>query len=99
MKDCYTTLDVYQASFLILKGFVPSFVTENEKVVFSFELSPQLLQALSAYNSGAIVKANELANTVKLLKSRVFAMKREFEERMEKEKRNDNNGQHSRNRA
>jgi hypothetical protein len=45
--------------------------------VFSFELSTQLINAISAYHSGEMVRASEFAHTVKMLKSRAFAMKRE----------------------
>jgi hypothetical protein len=80
-KEQYTTMDAYQTAFLSTRGFIPRLISEGTKIVFGFDLTDKLMTALSEYNGGELVRANEFVITIKLLKSRVFAMKRENEER------------------
>ncbi len=72
----YTTLDAYQAGFLVLKGFVPSLIEEGSKVVFSFTNSDELNRALDNYHSGETVEAFKFALSIKALKSRIFSLRR-----------------------
>lgn len=89
----HTTLDVYQAGFLTLEGFPPKLLKKNQKVVFSFELLEHLIKALSEYMGDELVRANDFANTIKLVKSRIFAVKRDYNGRMGKKTGNDNRKQ------
>lgn len=68
----YTIYDVYQAAFFILAGFTPTLLRERGEVIFCFEISEQLMQGLSAYNAGEVVRANEFASVIEQLKARVF---------------------------
>jgi hypothetical protein len=71
----FTSLDVYSAAYLKLQGFVPSFKNSNGKIVFVFDLTPDLVKALSSYESGDTVTAFEYSQTIKSLKSKIFEMK------------------------
>ena len=75
----YSTLDAYQAGFLKLSGFDPSLKiskANDHKIVFVFEASPELYDALGGYLNGATVSALVFANIIKTLKSQVLSMKR-----------------------
>ncbi len=75
-KEKFTTLDVYLSSFLALRGHVPKHVKEREKIVFCFEATDRLFQDISEYQAGASVDVSKFVATVKILKSRIFAMRR-----------------------
>lgn len=78
-EKVYTTLDAYQAGFLTLKGFIPKLIEQNNKVVFVFSQSDELLKALTDYNSGAFVNASRFSFTIKTLKSQIHSMRRNKE--------------------
>lgn len=65
----YTTLDAYQAGFLTLRSFVPKFIEQGNKVVFAFDASDSLYQAITEYNAGAMVEAERFALVIKNLES------------------------------
>ena len=75
----FPTHDIYQTAFLELSGFPSTLLMETQQVVFNFELSVQLVHAIAAYNAGMPVSAKAFARVIKLLKSRVEAIKREYE--------------------
>jgi hypothetical protein len=75
-EKVYTTLDAYQAGFLTLRGFTPQLVNQNDKIVFVFIESDELLQALADYNAGALVEASKFAFTIKPLKSQIHSLRR-----------------------
>ncbi len=72
----YTTLDAYQAGFLTLRRFHSKLIDQNGKIVFVFDLSDELLQALADYNTGAVVEASRFAFAIKTLKSQIHSMRR-----------------------
>jgi hypothetical protein len=79
-QSLYTTLDAYQAGYLCLKGFVPTFIEEGpRKIVFGFNESENLFREIQNYHDGARVEAIRLAVSVKTLKSKIFSMKMEKE--------------------
>jgi len=89
MDNTFTTLDAYLAGFLTLKGFVPDLIQEKaNKVVFAFDVSKELHQAINEYNSGASVEAARLAFAVKTLKSQIHSMRRNKEENYEEKTEN-----------
>jgi hypothetical protein len=71
----YTTLDSYQAGWLVLREHTPQLIEKNGKVVFVFLLTEILLKDLADYNSGATVEAVRFALIVEDLKSQVFLLK------------------------
>jgi hypothetical protein len=73
----FTTLDSYIAGYLTLQGFQPDLVDQGGKVVFVFESSDGLNQAIAAYHTGAKVQASVLASAVKSLKGQIHAVRRE----------------------
>lgn len=78
-SSIFSTLDAYLTGFLQLSGFDPSLKiskANDHKVVFVFESSPELYDALGAYHGGATVSALVFANIIKTLKSQVLSMKR-----------------------
>lgn len=77
MEKVYTTLDAYQAGFLILKGYIPELVDQNGKIVFVFKHSVSLLSQLVDYNAGALVEASRFAFAIKTLKSQIHSIRRE----------------------
>lgn len=76
-RRTYTTLDAYQAGFLLLRNHIPELIEQNQKIVFSFTLNDQLFKDLSDYANGAMVEASKLAFAVKSLKSRIHSMRRD----------------------
>jgi hypothetical protein len=76
MNNSFTTLDAYLAGYLSLKGFMPELIQQGPKVVFSFKDTPDLNQAISAYNAGEEVEAFRFVMSVKTLKSRIFSLRK-----------------------
>ena len=75
--NTFTTLDAYLAGFLSLQGFLPELIQEKtNKIVFAFDFSEKLHQAIIEYNSGACVEASRLALAVKTLKSQIHSMRK-----------------------
>ncbi len=75
----FTTLDSYLSGYLTIRGFIPKLIEQSEKVVFAFNSSDALYQAISEYNNGAIVPAYQLALSVKTLKSQIHSLRRNKE--------------------
>jgi hypothetical protein len=71
----YTTLDSYQAGYLLLKGHSPKLVNHRNKIVFSFSATEGLYQNLSDYNNGDLIEALKLVTAIKELKSKIFSLK------------------------
>ena len=71
----FTTLDAYLSGYLALKGFKPHLVFQpgKDKVVFSFQNTPELLEVISEYNQGGKVEALNFAVTIKALKSQIHS--------------------------
>lgn len=82
MNNVYTTLDSYQAGFLVIKGFRPSLRKSgaSQKIVYEFQASEDLYDTLAEYHNGAIVEALQFALSVKTLKSQIFSMRRSEDE-------------------
>jgi len=74
-EKVYTTPDSYAAGWLTLKGFIPKLIEQGDKVVFSFDASDELYNAISEYNSGALIEAVRFVLIVEDLKSQVFLLK------------------------
>lgn len=73
MEIIYTTLDAYQAGFLILKGFNYEIIWHEDKFVFAFSASNALYQAIAGYNSGAMVEAVSFALAAKNAESQILS--------------------------
>lgn len=69
----YTTLDAYQAGFLITRGHRPALIDQGSKVAFGFVASDTLYDDLADYTNGAIIEASRFASTIKQLKSQIFS--------------------------
>jgi hypothetical protein len=84
-QEHWTTLDAFISGFLVTQGFTPSLISQNgnRKIAFSFPSSPELYKALNEYNNGALIEASRFALTVKALKSQIFSMKTNNEQRSE----------------
>lgn len=65
----YTTLDAYQVGFLTLRSFIPKLIEQGDKVVFAFDASESLYQAITEYNAGAMAEAKRFALVIKNLES------------------------------
>jgi len=72
-KKIYTTHDVCQAGYLVLKNHPPELMDRNGKIIFRFILTDSLFKDLSDYNNGAEVKAIHLSFVVKKLESQITA--------------------------
>ena len=83
-NEIFTTLDSYISGYLTIKGFIPTLVEQSEKVVFVFDSSDALYQAIAEYNNGAIVSASQLALAVKTLKSQIHSLRRNKEHEFSK---------------
>lgn len=81
-NNVYTTLDSYIAGYLVLKGFKPALISQDNghKVVFAFQDTDSLQQSIHDYQNGAKIEALRLAMAVKSLKSQIFSMRRGKEE-------------------
>jgi hypothetical protein len=84
-EERWTTLDSFVSGFLATQGFQPSLISQNgnKKIAFSFPATPELYKALNEYNNGALIEASRFALTVKSLKSQIFSMKTNNEQRRE----------------
>lgn len=79
-EKVYSTLDAYQAGFLVLRQFIPQLVDQNGKIVFVFVQTDELLRALDDYQCGAVVEAARFAFAIKTLKSRIHSTRRNKED-------------------
>ncbi len=75
MNKVFTTLDAYQAGFLLLKGYLPELTEQGEKVVFVFCANEALYRDLANYAAGALVRASEFATAIKGLKAEIYALR------------------------
>lgn len=75
----YNTLDAYLAGFLTLHEFTPDLISENAKILFSFQDSKELQDTLKKYYSGERVDALQYAIAIKGLKTRIFSLRRNNE--------------------
>jgi len=75
MKKVFTSLDAYLSGYLTLKEFTPKLINQGDKVIFSFNASDELYNAISEYNSGALIEGVRFALIVEDLKSQVFLLK------------------------
>ena len=84
-SEQWTTLDSFVSGYLVSQGFTASLVPQNgnRKIAFSFPATPELYKALNEYNNGALIEASRFALTVKALKSQIFSMKTNNEQRSE----------------
>lgn len=85
-QEHWTTLDAFISGFLVTQGFTPTLIPQNghrSKIAFSFPATPALYKALNEYNNGALIEASRFALTVKSLKSQIFSMKTNNEQRSE----------------
>ena len=74
-EKVYTTLDAYQAGFLNLKGHLPKFFEQGEKIVFLFETNDAFYKDLADYQDGALVEASRFAVAVKNLKTQTHSLR------------------------
>ena len=74
-KKVFTSLDAYLSGYLTLKGFIPKFIEQGDKVVFSFGASDELYKTIAEYTSGAKIEAIRFALVVEDLKIQVFLLK------------------------
>lgn len=79
--NIFTTLDAYLSGFLVLKGFTPSLIPQDNgnKIVFAFHATEDLYQEITNYNTGAKVEADRFALAIKNLKSQIFSLRRRKE--------------------
>lgn len=70
-EKVFTTLDAYTAGYLFLNDFTPELIQQGNKVVFYFDATEELYQAINNYNSGAIIEAVRFALAIKNLKSQI----------------------------
>jgi hypothetical protein len=77
-EKVFTTLDVYISGFLVLKGFKPLLIPQEngKKIVFVFPYSEDLNKEITNYNNGEKVAANRFTLTIKTLKSHIFSLRR-----------------------
>lgn len=80
VKKVYTTLDSYQAGWLLLRKHTPKLIEQGSKVVFCFDASNALYQDLDDYNSGALIEASRFAFAIKSLKSRIHSLRKNKEQ-------------------
>jgi hypothetical protein len=76
LNKVFTTLDAYLAGYLSLKEFIPKLIEQGEKVVFCFDASDELYNAIAEYNAGAKIEASRLALATKALKSQIHSLRR-----------------------
>jgi hypothetical protein len=86
MKNVYSTLDSYQAGFLVLRGHSPTLSAQGNKIAFLFESTKALHKDLTDYNAGASVEASRFAMTIKALKSQIYGLRMNNGKRYEKKK-------------
>lgn len=64
----FTTLDVYLAAFLTMRGFTLSLHKSGGKVIFSFAPSPHLNNLIGEFNSNTMIGAADFTTAVKRLR-------------------------------
>jgi len=68
----FTTLDVYLAAYLKMRGFPLSLDNRGGKVVFAFTSSPSLNELISEFNSNALVQVADFTTAVKALRGQML---------------------------
>lgn len=81
VENIFTTLGAYLSGFLVLKGFTPSLIPQDNgnKIVFAFHATGSLCKEISNYNTGAKVEADRFVLAIKNLKSQIFLLRRRKE--------------------
>lgn len=77
MQKDFTTMDVWIAGYLSLKGVEPSLENRNGKIIFTFETSNELYRLLDSFNSNELVPVNNYCQRVKILRGKLLSMKEE----------------------
>jgi hypothetical protein len=78
-ENVYSTMDVYQAGFQMLRQHIPVLDNQRGKVVFVFKATDTFYNDLNDYNSGATVEALKFAIAIKTLKSQIFSIRNKGE--------------------
>jgi len=76
-NESYSTMDAYLAAFLTIKNCHPTYRFSNNKIVFSFELTPDLQRNIELFESGELVNVYAFTKAIKQVKSIIFSMKDE----------------------
>lgn len=69
-------LDIYQASFLTLKGIPPELVLDGTRVIFEFPITDEVYNFNREYNSNPSVPVLDFVKAVRQLKAMMLSMKR-----------------------
>jgi hypothetical protein len=81
VKKLFSLGDVSRGSYLIIRlAKEPTLTKQGSKVLFNFPATPELYQALQDYEAGALVEAALFAQTIRRLKSKMYAFKSEGNE-------------------
>lgn len=69
----FETADLYLASAIsILLKTQPTFKTDNDKILFVFEITDDLYKAMNAYNQGIPINAYDFAQAIKRLRAEML---------------------------
>lgn len=74
----YTTLDACEAAFFLLEGIEPTYLRKDTKIIFCYDMTPELINSMHRYRDGGMVSAHAYAQAIKHLKGRIFALKEKF---------------------
>ncbi len=68
-------LDIYLASYLVIKGFNPDLTLKGTRIVFEFPATEEVYQYSKEYHDNPLVHVLDYTSTIRQLKARMFSMK------------------------
>ncbi|GBE37475.1 MAG TPA: hypothetical protein ENH24_00565 [Nitrospirae bacterium] len=69
----FTTSDLYLTSAIsILLKIKPDFIVKNNRTLFVFQVSNDLYQAMSDFNSGVAINAYDFSQMIKRMRSEMI---------------------------
>lgn len=68
-------MDIYLASYLVLKGVSPALILEGTRVIFEFPATDEVLRISREFNCNPPVPALDYVKTIRQLRSRMISMK------------------------
>ncbi len=68
-------LDIHQSAFLKLHGKDPELILQGTRIVFSYEVSPEIYRLLNLYNENPEVSVLDFVHALRRLRSEMLTMK------------------------
>jgi hypothetical protein len=71
----FSTLDLYLAAYIKLKGMEPDLEVKNGKTVFNFEVTDKLYKLMGEFNSNVVIEVADYTTAIKTLRGKMLSAK------------------------